>query len=69
MAFHLVKYGSTVAGLANGCSGTHFQIKLVCQWTTAELVVEVTAAISTYLGKKLRGTSEEIEPDEFPFKN
>ncbi|WP_397447771.1 AbiJ-NTD4 domain-containing protein [Polaribacter sp. R77954] len=47
--------------------GRHLREGEAPEYLEAELVVEVTAAISTYLGKKLGGTSEEIEPDEFPF--
>lgn len=47
--------------------GRHLREGEAPEYLEAELVVEVTSAISTYLGKKLGGTIEEIEPDEFPF--
>jgi hypothetical protein len=47
--------------------GRHLREGEAPEYLEAELVVEVTAAISTYLGKKLGGTKEVIEPDEFPF--
>ncbi|MGJ8734326.1 MAG: AbiJ-NTD4 domain-containing protein [Cellulophaga sp.] len=47
--------------------GRHLREGEAPEYLEAELVVEVTAAISTYLGKKLGGTSEVIEPDEFQF--
>ena len=47
--------------------GRHLREGEAPEYLEAELVVEVTAAISTYLGKKLGGTGEEIEQDEFPF--
>jgi hypothetical protein len=47
--------------------GRHLREGEAPEYLEAELVVEVTAAISTYLGKKLGGTSTEMEPDDLPF--
>lgn len=46
--------------------GRHLKEGKEPEYLEAELVVEVTAAISTYLGKKLSVTKEE-ENDELPF--
>lgn len=47
--------------------GRHLREGNAPEYLEAELVVELSAAISTYLGKKLGGTTKEAEDDNFPF--
>jgi AbiJ N-terminal domain 4 len=47
--------------------GRHLQEGRAPEYLEAELVVELSAAISTYLGKRLGGTNKQIESDDFPF--
>jgi hypothetical protein len=47
--------------------GRHLREGQAPEHLEAELVVELTAAISTYLGKKLGGINTEIESDDLPF--
>jgi hypothetical protein len=47
--------------------GRHLREGQSPEYLEAELVVEVTAAVSIYLGKKLGGNLPIIESDEFPF--
>lgn len=47
--------------------GRHLREGQAPEYLEAELVVELSAAISTYLGKKLGGTNTKIESDDFPF--
>lgn len=47
--------------------GRHLREGEAPEYLEAELVVEVTSAIATYLGKKLRGTNTTGQTDELPF--
>ncbi len=47
--------------------GRHLREGQAPEYLEAELVVELSAAISTYLGKKLRGTNTKTESDDLPF--
>lgn len=47
--------------------GRHLREGQAPECLEAELVVEVTAAISTYLGKKLGGVTVKIDNDDLPF--
>lgn len=47
--------------------GRHLREGNAPEYLEAELVVELSAAISTYLGKKLGGTTEVAENNDFPF--
>lgn len=47
--------------------GRHLREGQAPEYLEAELVVEVTAAISTYLGKKFGGTDTIIENNDIPF--
>lgn len=47
--------------------GRHLREGQAPEYLEAELVVEVTAAIATYFGKKLGGISQEEGNKEFPF--
>ena len=47
--------------------GRHLREGKTPEYMEAELVVEVTSAISTYLGKKLGGTNVGMENEELPF--
>ena len=47
--------------------GRHLREGQAPEYLEAELVVELSAAISTYLGKKLGGTKKQLESDDFPF--
>lgn len=47
--------------------GRHLREGQAPEYLEAELVVEVTAAIATYLGKKLAGTNPIAESDDLPF--
>lgn len=47
--------------------GRHLREGNAPEYLEAELVVELSAAISTYLGKKLGGTIKEEKKDDFPF--
>lgn len=47
--------------------GRHLREGQAPEYLEAELVVELSAAISTYLGKKLGGTNTKIESVDLPF--
>lgn len=47
--------------------GRHLREGQAPEYLEAELVVELSAAISTYLGKKLGGISTKVEDDDLPF--
>lgn len=47
--------------------GRHLREGQAPEYLEAELVVELSAAISTYLGKKLGGTNKKVEDDDLPF--
>lgn len=47
--------------------GRHLREGQEPEYLEAELVVELTAAISTYLGKKFEGTKLKQDDEEFPF--
>jgi hypothetical protein len=47
--------------------GRHLREGEAPEYLEAELVVEVTSAIATYLGKKLSGTNTTGQTDELPF--
>lgn len=47
--------------------GRHLREGEAPEYLEAELVVEVTSAIATYLGKKLSGTTTTGQTDELPF--
>lgn len=47
--------------------GRHLREGQAPEYLEAELVVEVTSAIATYLGKKLGGTTVQPESDDLPF--
>jgi len=47
--------------------GRHLREGQAPEYLEAELVVELSAAISTYLGKKLGGTNTKVEDDDLPF--
>lgn len=47
--------------------GRHLREGEAPEYLEAELVVEVTSAIATYLGKKLSGTNTTTQTDELPF--
>ena len=47
--------------------GRHLREGQAPEYLEAELVVELSAAISTYLGKKLSGTNTKVEDDDLPF--
>ncbi len=47
--------------------GRHLREGQAPEYLEAELVVEVTSAIATYLGKKLSGTNSAAQTNEFPF--
>jgi hypothetical protein len=47
--------------------GRHLREGQAPEYLEAELVVELSAAISTYLGKKLGGTNTKVKDDDLPF--
>jgi hypothetical protein len=47
--------------------GRHLREGQAPEYLEAELVVELSAAISTYLGKKMGGRTKQIESDGLPF--
>ena len=47
--------------------GRHLREGQTPEYLEAELVVEVTASIATYLGKKLGGAATKIESEDLPF--
>lgn len=47
--------------------GRHLREGQAPEYLEAELVVELSAAISTYLGKKLGGANTKVEDDDLPF--
>jgi hypothetical protein len=47
--------------------GRHLREGQAPKYLEAELVVEVTAAISTYLSKKISGSNEKTYNDDSPF--
>jgi len=47
--------------------GRHLREGQAPEYLEAELVVELSSAISTYLGKKIGGTNPKIEEEDFPF--
>lgn len=47
--------------------GRHLKEGKAPEYLEAELIVEVTSAIATYLGKKLRESNSVVETDKFPF--
>lgn len=47
--------------------GRHLREGQAPEYLEAELVVELSAAISTYLGKKMGGTTKQLESDDLPF--
>lgn len=47
--------------------GRHLREGQAPEYIEVELVVEVTSAISTYIGKKLGGATQKIETDDLPF--
>jgi hypothetical protein len=47
--------------------GRHLREGQAPEYLEAELVVELSAAISTYLGKKLGGTNTKVEDNDLPF--
>lgn len=47
--------------------GRHLREGQAPEYLEAELVVELSAAISTYLGKKIGGTNTKVEDDDLPF--